>query len=133
MLVELNTVVITGGSGFVGSSIAVRLERDLEGASIYAFDSLMRRGSELNLTRLEKAGVEFMHGDIRCSEDLGRLPDFDPETSPMDLRIYLSDCAAVSRDTTWKPLRGIREIVTDTLHWIEMNESTLRPIFSSTV
>ena len=81
---ELKEIVITGGSGFVGSSIAVRLKRDLEGVSVYAFDNLMRRGSELNLSRLEKAGVEFMHGDIRCQEDLARLPSFD----------LLIDCSA---------------------------------------
>ena len=53
----------------------------------------------------------------------------EPGTSPMDLRIYLSDCATVSHDTGWKPRRGVREIVADTAHWIEENESTLRPIF----
>lgn len=80
---DLNEILITGGSGFVGSSIAISLKGELD-ASVYAFDNLMRRGSELNLSRLESAGVEFVHGDIRCPEDLERLPDFD----------LLIDCSA---------------------------------------
>lgn len=35
-----------------------------------AFDSLKRRGSELNLSRLREAGVTFVHGDVRAREDL---------------------------------------------------------------
>jgi CDP-paratose 2-epimerase len=37
-------------------------------------DNLYRRGSELNLARLEAAGVEFVRGDVRKPDDLDRLP-----------------------------------------------------------
>jgi CDP-paratose 2-epimerase len=61
-------VLITGGAGFVGGNLAVALAaRDWE---VTAFDSLHRRGSELNLPRLREAGVRFVHGDVRDLDDL---------------------------------------------------------------
>ena len=62
-------VLITGGAGFVGSSIALMLRRDHEW-DVVALDNLKRRGSELALRRLADAGVDFVHGDIRNPEDL---------------------------------------------------------------
>src|SRR3954468_17339057 len=66
-------VLITGGAGFVGSSLAVDLRRRFPAMRVTAFDNLYRRGSELNLPRLEQAGVQFSHGDVRCPEDLRGL------------------------------------------------------------
>src|SRR3954462_5934839 len=68
-------VLITGGAGFVGSSLAVDLRRRFPSLRVTAFDNLYRRGSELNLPRLKSAGVQFVHGDVRCPEDLGGLRD----------------------------------------------------------
>lgn len=70
-------ILVTGGAGFVGSNLALRLKRDRPGAEVIALDNLLRRGSEANLPRLREHGVEFRHGDIRCREDLEGLPDFD--------------------------------------------------------
>ncbi len=42
-------VLITGGAGFVGSSLAVDLRRRFPALRVTAFDNLYRRGSELNL------------------------------------------------------------------------------------
>jgi CDP-paratose 2-epimerase len=44
---------------------------------VTVLDNLKRRGSELNLPRLRDAGIDFRHGDIRCSDDLDGLPPFD--------------------------------------------------------
>ena len=63
-------VLITGGAGFVGASVALGLRSRRPGWSVVAFDSLKRRGAELNLARLRAAGVEFVHGDVRSREDL---------------------------------------------------------------
>lgn len=63
-------VLITGGAGFVGSSLALELKKDHADYDVVAFDNLRRRGSELNLSRLREHGVEFIHGDIRNKEDL---------------------------------------------------------------
>lgn len=76
-------VLITGGAGFVGSSLALAIARSGRSA-VWAVDSLKRRGSELNLTRLRDAGVEFLHADVRCPEDMETLPECD----------LLIDCSA---------------------------------------
>jgi CDP-paratose 2-epimerase len=70
-------VLITGGAGFVGSNLAVSLAARHPDWDFVALDNLYRRGSELNLPRLEEAGVEFVRGDVREPSDLGALPAFD--------------------------------------------------------
>jgi CDP-paratose 2-epimerase len=64
------SIVVTGGAGFVGSHLALRLRQTYPNATIVAADNLKRRGSELNLPRLREAGVEFVHCDIRNADDL---------------------------------------------------------------
>lgn len=70
-------ILITGGSGFVGSNLCVQLKTKNPTYQIVALDNLRRRGSELNLNRLKEAGVEFVHGDIRNSEDLTGINEID--------------------------------------------------------
>jgi CDP-paratose 2-epimerase len=77
-------ILITGGAGFVGSNLALMLKRDLVDAKVYAFDNLRRRGSELALERLRTHGVEFIHGDVRCQDDLTHVDRFE----------LLIDCSA---------------------------------------
>ncbi len=67
-------MLITGGAGFVGSNLAVSLAGRHPDWEVLAFDNLYRRGSELNLPRLEEARVEFIRGDVRNPEDLQALP-----------------------------------------------------------
>ena len=64
-----SALFITGGAGFVGSSLAVSFKLKYPGIKVMVMDNLKRRGSELNLSRLKKHGIEFYHGDIRCPED----------------------------------------------------------------
>lgn len=63
-------VLITGGAGFVGSTLGIGLAQRYPTWKITALDNLKRRGSELNLSRLKQAGIQFVHGDIRNKEDL---------------------------------------------------------------
>jgi CDP-paratose 2-epimerase len=70
-------ILITGGAGFVGSSLALYFARKYPSYSITAFDNLKRRGSELNLSSLRDAGVGFVHGDIRNAEDISACEHFD--------------------------------------------------------
>jgi CDP-paratose 2-epimerase len=70
-------ILITGGAGFVGSNLAVFLKKNIPGSTVICFDNLKRRGSELNLTRLKKVGIQFIHGDVRNPEDFKTLPQFD--------------------------------------------------------
>lgn len=66
-------ILITGGCGFAGSSIALNIRRKYPSYTIVVFDNLKRRGSELNIPRLKAAGIEFIHGDIRNREDFDAI------------------------------------------------------------
>ena len=70
-------LLITGGAGFVGSNLAVKLKQKYPNYTITCIDNLRRRGSELNLLRLNENDVHFVHADIRCSEDLENIKAFD--------------------------------------------------------
>ncbi len=77
-------ILIAGGAGFVGSSLALMLKNDYPGTKIIVLDNLKRRGSELNLPRLKSAGIEFIHGDTRLMDDLDNIEAVD----------IIIDCAA---------------------------------------
>jgi CDP-paratose 2-epimerase len=65
-------ILILGGAGFVGSSLAIHLKKHHPFWKIICFDNLRRRGSELNVPRLKNLEIDFIHGDIRSSSDLDR-------------------------------------------------------------
>ena len=65
-------LLVTGGCGFIGSHVALHLRE--KGHKVSVMDNLVRRGSEKNITVLERQGVSFFHGDVRNPEDLGNLP-----------------------------------------------------------
>jgi CDP-paratose 2-epimerase len=69
--------LITGGAGFVGSSLAIRMKGNYPKSQVICLDNLKRRGSELNLPRLRKQGVDFIHGDIRNKEDFSGIGAVD--------------------------------------------------------
>lgn len=73
----MRTILVTGGAGFVGSCLTMGLKARHDQTRVVALDNLRRRGSELNLPRLKAAGVEFIHGDIRCPGDLEEVGAFD--------------------------------------------------------
>jgi CDP-paratose 2-epimerase len=78
-------ILISGGAGFVGSSLAIGLKQLHPDWQIICLDNLRRRGSELNLSRFKALGIEFLHGDVRSPSDL------DAETLQIDVII---DCSA---------------------------------------
>lgn len=69
----MTRLLITGGAGFVGSNLAVSLAERHPEWEVVALDNLYRRGSELNLPRLQAAGVEFVKGDVREPDDLAAV------------------------------------------------------------
>jgi CDP-paratose 2-epimerase len=73
----MRRVLITGGAGFIGASLALGLARRHPDWDVMALDNLRRRGSELNLPRLREAGVSFQHGDVRNLEDLLAVGEVD--------------------------------------------------------
>lgn len=66
-------ILITGGAGFVGSSLAMLFREEFPSAKIVCLDNLRRRGSELNLNIFKKSNIQFVHGDIRNPSDLSDL------------------------------------------------------------
>lgn len=65
-------ILITGGSGFVGSNLAVDLLA--RGYKVTVLDDLSRRGSEILLEkRILPHGIPFVRGDVRIPADLGSL------------------------------------------------------------
>lgn len=73
----MKTILVTGGAGFVGAHLAMGMKARFPDARVVAFDNLRRRGAELSLARLAKAGVDFHHGDIRQPADLAEVGAFD--------------------------------------------------------
>ncbi len=71
------SILITGGAGFVGSNLALKFKAQYPAYSITCLDNLKRRGSELNVPRLQQAGIKFIHGDIRCKEDLYEITNIN--------------------------------------------------------
>lgn len=108
----VSRVLVTGGAGFVGSSIAVHLARSRAAATVIAFDNLHRRGSELTLARLADAGVVFVHGDIRLAEDLA-------SAGPFDLLIECSAEPSVHAGYGGDPSYVIGTNLTGTIHCLE--------------
>jgi CDP-paratose 2-epimerase len=70
-------ILVTGGAGFVGSNLAVRMAERHPDREVVALDNLHRPGSELNLPRLDQAGVRFIRGDVRSPEDLKSVAGVD--------------------------------------------------------
>ena len=77
MTVSGKRLLITGGAGFVGSNLACELAIGHPDWKITALDNLHRRGSELNLPRLEAAGVDFIRADVRDRDALNALEPCD--------------------------------------------------------
>jgi len=66
------TLLVLGGAGFIGTNIC--LEAKKRGYDVFAFDSLVRPGSEENLKVLKENDIDFCRGDVRFMPDLHRMP-----------------------------------------------------------
>ena len=78
-------ILVTGGAGFIGSSLCERLVA--EGHSVLAYDSLFR-GSESNLSAVQDhPHFQFMQGDVR---DIDRLDDAIEHLGGVELIFHLA-------------------------------------------
>ena len=73
----MSRILITGGAGFVGANLAIALAERNPDREVVALDNLHRRGSALNLPRLQLAGVGFIEADVRDRDALIELPPID--------------------------------------------------------
>ena len=70
-------ILITGGCGFVGSNLAIYLKKNKIGSTINSLDNLSRRGSILNLNRLNKEKIKNFKINIDNNKALQNLPRYD--------------------------------------------------------
>jgi CDP-paratose 2-epimerase len=70
-------ILITGGCGFVGSNLAIYLKKNKIGSTINSLDNLSRKGSMLNLNRLNKERIKNFKIDIVNNKLLQNLPKYD--------------------------------------------------------
>lgn len=120
-------ILVTGGAGFVGSTLALRARSAWPDATVTAFDNLRRRGSELNLPRLRAAGVQFVHGDIRTPSDLA------PLGRDLDLLLECSAEPSVLAGYDGNPRYVIDTNLTGTVHCLEVaREAKAAVVFLST-
>ena len=70
-------IVITGGAGFVGTTLALAFRRLRPEWELLTVDNLIRPGSEGNRSRLKEAGIPFRHADLRVRSDIDSLPKAD--------------------------------------------------------
>ena len=77
-------ILITGISGFVGSTISIELLKHGMDIDIIGIDNLSRNGSEKNISKLTDKQIKIYRRDIRCESDFDSLPKVD----------WVIDCAA---------------------------------------
>jgi CDP-paratose 2-epimerase len=106
-------VLVTGGAGFVGASLAIALLRRHPRWQVVVLDSLKRRGSELNLARLREAGVTFVHGDVREAADLDAI-------GPIDVLVECSAEPSVLAGTDGSPDYVVRTNLFGAYHCLEL-------------
>ena len=119
-------VLITGGAGFVGSSIALALGES-NAFHVTVLDNLRRRGSELNLDLFSKRGIDFIHGDIRIREDLEQL------SGNFDLMVEASAEPSVSASQAGSPAYTVATNLSGTANCLEFARGHVgRLLFLST-
>ena len=85
-------------------------------------------GRTLNVGGGREVSLSLRETTELCRELTGRsvkIASADADR-PGDLRIYLSDCRALSEITTWRPRRDARTVLADTLEWIVANEQAVK-------
>ena len=78
------SILITGGCGFVGTNLAIYLQKKLKNFSIYSVDNLKKKYSKFNLDILKKKKIKNFKIDISSSKFLKLKKKFN----------FIIDCSA---------------------------------------
>jgi CDP-paratose 2-epimerase len=54
----------------------------------------------------------------------------EPATSPVDIRVYLTDSRRVAQEYDWAPRKSVGTIVEDICSWVRTHEEQLRPLLT---
>lgn len=124
-------VLITGGAGFVGSNLAIRLKQQRPDYAICVVDNLVRRGSELNLPMLLRQGITFKHADIRIAEDLVDLPPsdviIDASADPSILAGIDSSTIKLLQSNLWGTINLLELAIKQNAKFIFLSTSRIYP------
>ena len=119
------TLLITGGAGFIGTNIA--LEAISQGHKVIAFDSITRKGTEDNISIIEKSGAGILRADVRNKEDFKRIK------GNIDGIIHLAGNPGIQVSLEW-PMYDFEANTIGTLNVLEYSRSmgNIPVIFAST-
>jgi CDP-paratose 2-epimerase len=106
-------LLVVGGAGFVGSSLARSFAEETSQNQVVVMDNLHRRGSELNLPDFRRRGISFHHGDIRIGSD------FDGLGTGFDLVIDASAEPSVQAGLNEAPHYLLQTNLQGTVHCLE--------------
>ena len=70
-------IVVLGGSGFIGSNIAIYLKKNLKNTIIISIDNFSGKGSRINNKRLKKFNIKNFKKDISTKDSLDDLKKVD--------------------------------------------------------
>jgi len=84
-------------------------------------------GATVNVGGGRACSLSLLEATELCRELSGNdVPvDGTAEGRPGDVRIYLSDCAALHARTSWRPRRTPRDVLADIFAWIDDHEHAL--------
>ncbi len=112
MAMSFKSVLITGGAGFIGSTIAFYLREKYPEMRIVVLDNLSRLGSSSNVKKLRNANIVFIKGDISKPTDIAK-------TGGIDCLIECSAEPSVLAGITSPPTTVVQTNVMGAFHCLE--------------
>ncbi|HKM63833.1 MAG TPA: NAD-dependent epimerase/dehydratase family protein [Acidisphaera sp.] len=90
-------------------------------------------GSVFNVGGGPSVSVSLRELTALCADITGQRLDVgsDPTTRPADIPWYISDNAAVTGATGWRPARDVGAILRDIHHWLLSERAVLEPILQA--
>jgi len=89
-------------------------------------------GKRLNAGGGYSVSASLLEATSICQEITGRKLKLGKvtDTHPTDVRIYLTDHAALTKALGWRPKRDVKQIFADLYDWMRSDEQRLKPILA---